>query len=170
MTAGPILRRALTVTSCFISLACCSVPYDDVADKDISLATNDIDQQLETWATQAGNGKPVVYDEDVTKAYGKMAGDLSAIVVRIGNSPAPTTSTMADVAKTIHDHIAQTSAFHAKKKSIADSDFFIEEEQILNIQLGALSNYEQVLKGGASSSTASDSAKTNTSKAASTGK
>jgi hypothetical protein len=136
----------------------CSVSYDEVADHDINSVTHEIDQQFQIWAAQAAAGKPVAYDENTTNAYGKIEGDLAALSVRLSASPDLPTRNMSARAQSLRDQVEGMRNLHAKEKAIANPQFFIGEEKLLDAQLTVLNTYETTLKSGASTSTASSDA------------
>lgn len=156
----------------------CTTSYDSTTDQQITTVIQDVNQQLTGWIVQISDAKPqapsatpVPYNAAAQTLYAKSETDLNILWVRLSSSTDEATQRLAPICTSLVSQMEQLRALHAAEKTFANAGDQVTLTAALrtfNVQLGALSTYELVLKGGGSTNSASaaSSAKTSAAKPA----
>jgi hypothetical protein len=139
-----------------VGLASCAPIYDSITDGQITSITQEGDKLLVTLENDYSAGKYPAYD---ASSYNQVEGDLKALGNRLRNSGSSDTASVAPYAETALKIIKELQLRDAAGTlpSKPDDTYFSDKEYLFNLNMGLLTNYELLLKGGASTSSAAQS-------------
>jgi hypothetical protein len=148
-----------------VSLTSCAPTYDDTANTQITSITQEGDKLIVGLENNYSSGKPSTYD---VSTYNQVEGDLKALGNRLRFSGNSDTQSVAPFSDTALKQIEELRARHAAGKlpTASGDTYLYDKERLFNFNMGLLTNYELLLKGGASTSTAAQSAQSTNAKGA----
>jgi hypothetical protein len=155
-------RRGTGLGVCLfvVGLASCAPTYDSATDTQITSVTQEGDKQFVALENNYSAGKPSTHD---VSPYNQIEGDLKALGNRLRYSGNSDTQSVAQFADTALKQIEELRVRHAAGKlPTAPGDTYLyDKETLFNLNMGLLTNYELLLKGGSSTSSAAKSTVSN---------
>ena len=139
-----------------VGLASCAPTYDSTADEQVTSITQEGNKLIVALENNYSAGKPSTYN---VSPYDQIEGDLKALGNRLRYSGSSDTESVARFSDTALKQIEELRTRHAAGHlpTAPGDSYLYDKESLFNLNMGLLTNYELLLKGGTSTSAASKS-------------